>query len=179
MEKANHIFWPRGFTLIELIITVALAAIILSVGIPSFQQTIEQNQLTSQINLFTASLHLARSESVKRGRSVSVCGSSDGINCNNAGYEAGWIVYAENAITGSREADEELLVVNNGLNRDLSLKGSPAISNSITFTANGQASSAGTFALCKLNDATKSREINILITGRIKINTQTANCTPL
>lgn len=178
MNKINHIRFHNGFTLIELMITLVLAAMVLSIGIPSFRQTIEQNQLTSQINSFTTALHLARSESVKRGRRVSVCASSDGSNCNGIGYEQGWIVFAEESSFGTREAAEELINVVDALATGLTLRGSANLGAAITYTPDGQSSAAGQFALCKNNDVNKSRRINILITGRVRIDTISTSCAP-
>lgn len=168
----------NGFTLVELMITLVLAAIILSIGIPSFRQVIEQNQLTSQINSFTTALHLARSEAVKRGQRVTVCASSNGTGCGAAGYEQGWIVFAEDSNFGTREPAEELITTINALDSGLTLRGSVNLSSAITYSPDGQSSAAGQFALCKNNNTSKSRNINILITGRVRIETTAASCTP-
>ena len=64
-----------GFTLIELIITVALAAIIVTIGIPSFRTAILNNSRTAQVNEFVGVLNLARSEAAKRGLRVTICRS--------------------------------------------------------------------------------------------------------
>ena len=68
----------RGFTLIELMITLAVAAILLTVAVPSFQTLIKRNALTARTNNFIADLHFARGEAAKRGSDVSVCPSSNG-----------------------------------------------------------------------------------------------------
>jgi len=84
-----------GFTMIELMVTLAVAAILVTVAVPSFQTMIESNALTSQINLFIGSLNAARSEAVKRGKQVTLCKSVNGSSCAGAGYEAGWIVFVD------------------------------------------------------------------------------------
>ena len=93
-----------GFTIIELMITISLAAVILTFGVPAFQGLTERNQLTSHINSFVSSLALARSEAVKRRQRVVVCVSSDGSTCSNNGtYESGWIVYVDTVQNGTRD----------------------------------------------------------------------------
>ncbi len=69
-------YYLEGFTIVELMLTLAVAAVILSLGVPSFQGLVERNQLTSGINQFVSSL--TRSEAVKRNQRVSLCSSSDG-----------------------------------------------------------------------------------------------------
>jgi len=75
-----------GFTLIELMVTLVVFAILMTVAIPSFQQLRESNQVTSLSNELLTAIHLARSEAVKRGVVVSVC--VDGNNWNE-GWQVG------------------------------------------------------------------------------------------
>ncbi|MGB5065269.1 MAG: GspH/FimT family pseudopilin, partial [Candidatus Competibacter sp.] len=69
-----------GFTLIELMITVALAAIVLTLGVPAFQETIRNNRLATTVNDFISSLNLTRSEAIKRGTRVTLCKSANGTS---------------------------------------------------------------------------------------------------
>jgi type IV fimbrial biogenesis protein FimT len=83
----------RGFTLIELMITVSLVAILLSVAIPSFREVIQNNRAASQANALLAAFNLARAEAVKRGEQVRVCPSSDQATCSGGSdWTVGWIV---------------------------------------------------------------------------------------
>ena len=65
----NNSAKSSGFTLVELMITLAIAGILVAVGIPSFNSTISSNRLTSYANELVTALNLARSEAVKRGMS--------------------------------------------------------------------------------------------------------------
>lgn len=91
----------RGFTLIELIVTIALVAIVATLGIPSFSATLNNNSLASEANRLVAHIQLARSEAIKRNRVVTLCRSGDGVRCGsgsgNRAYEAGWLLYADAA----------------------------------------------------------------------------------
>ncbi|MCC5826462.1 GspH/FimT family pseudopilin [Alkalimonas sp.] len=85
-----------GFTLIELMVTVAVMAIVLTVAIPSFTNLINGNRLTSQANELLSALSYARSEAIRRNADVIFCHSQDGTSCSApaGGNWQGWILFA-------------------------------------------------------------------------------------
>jgi type IV fimbrial biogenesis protein FimT len=88
----------RGFTLIELMITLVLAAIIVSLATPSFQNIIQNNRAATQSNELLAALSLARSEAVKRGARVSLCPSTNQTSCTGGtNWADGWIAFRDTA----------------------------------------------------------------------------------
>lgn len=86
----------HGFTLIELMITLLLAAIIMSLAVPGFRDLVQNNRAATQSNELVAALALARSEAVKRGVNVMLCPSSDQATCTGGDWQDGWIVVLEN-----------------------------------------------------------------------------------
>lgn len=80
-----------GFTLIELMVTISVLAVLLGVGVPSFQATIQGNRITTTANDLVAALQLARSEAVRRGVNVTVCSSNNQSTCSGA-WTNGWVV---------------------------------------------------------------------------------------
>jgi type IV fimbrial biogenesis protein FimT len=85
-----------GFTLIELMIVIVLVAIFITVGVPSFQNLVSDNRLSTQANSLISSLQLARSEALKLRTPVSVCRSTNGATCAGAGaWETGWLVFED------------------------------------------------------------------------------------
>lgn len=82
-----------GFTLVELMITIAVAAILIALATPSFSNLIARNQLTGQSNALVGALQVARAEAVRRNARVIVCrGNAAMTACENGGAWATWVV---------------------------------------------------------------------------------------
>jgi type IV fimbrial biogenesis protein FimT len=82
----------RGMTLIELMVALAIAATLVSMAAPSFNDAILSMKLSGYSNNLVASTMLARGEAIKRNAVVSLCVSSDGATCGAGRWEQGWIV---------------------------------------------------------------------------------------
>ena len=78
-----------GFTLLELMVTLAVASILAVIALPSFRDLLRKNQVSSANNALLADLSYARSEAITRGNIVSICPSSDGATCTAAGQACG------------------------------------------------------------------------------------------
>lgn len=104
MTSSNDIssaaaFEVRGFTIVELLVTVTLAAILLSIAVPSFRQLMVSNRLTAQANEIVAAINFARSEAVKRNGNVTFCranADADNICSTTTDIWQFWIVRAAN-----------------------------------------------------------------------------------
>jgi len=89
----------RGFTLVELMVTIVVLGVLLAVAVPNFQSMIRRNAVASASNSLLADMSYARTEAITRGTIVSICPSSDGVACTDSGtdYESGWLVYTYTA----------------------------------------------------------------------------------
>lgn len=101
-----------GFSLMELMITVAVAAILLGLAAPSFQDTIRNNRLTTAANDLLHSTQLARSEALKRQTPVVVCASANSAalppSCSYGAF-TDWIVFVDANNNWSMDATETVL----------------------------------------------------------------------
>lgn len=87
-----------GFTLIELMTTVVIVALILTLGVPGFQEMVARNRVTTKTNSLVAALVTARNEAIKTGRNaVVVCKrNSSGTACDNSSHwEDGWLLFID------------------------------------------------------------------------------------
>lgn len=96
-------FLSSGFTLIELMVTISVMAILLMIAVPSFIEATLGSKLGAFANNVAANAHLARSEAVKRNAVVTLCVSTDGTTCGTGGWEQGWIVRAADGTVVQRQ----------------------------------------------------------------------------
>ena len=172
-----------GFTLIELLAVLTIATIVLTLGVPSFQEIIRNNRLTTQANRLISSINLARSEAIKRGVRVTLCKSNDGENCvNGNGYEQGWIVFSdqnENAIFDNN--NEEIIRVVGATSGDLIIEAnSDTVADYISYVSEGWSVlingnfQAGTIKLC-IPERSEGRQIVITRGGRARVEKSTCS----
>lgn len=130
-----------GFTLIELMVVLAIAVILITSAIPGFQSFIQNNRLSTTAHQFVTSINLARSEAVKRGKQVTMCKSNNSSSCTgNDGWEQGWIVFVDNNGDGQRQTGgtpEELLRVQNKFSGNITISGQDDVENLISYTESG------------------------------------------
>src|SRR5690554_54374 len=88
----HYRYRSSGFTLIELLVTLVVLAIVVTVAVPSFQDIIRNNRVSTETNSFVSALQLARSEAVKQGAEVSLT-----ANIVNQGFASGYCVYVGGA----------------------------------------------------------------------------------
>lgn len=94
MLTHSRLSFYLGFTLLELLVVIAILVILITLAIPVFDTVIQNNRTASLTNELVSVLHLARSEAIKRGVSVSVCAANDTqLNSCGTNWNNGWIVF--------------------------------------------------------------------------------------
>ena len=121
-----------GFTLIELMVTVAIAALLASLAVPSFQSMLAKNSVDSAADALASDMRFARSEAVKRTSSVTVCASSNGTSCTGADalWKSGWIVFVDINGDATVDAGEQIVRVQGVLPSIASIAASDGTSKS-------------------------------------------------
>lgn len=141
-----------GFTLIELMVTVAVLAILVTIALPSFRAVIIDSRMAGQSNEFLAALTFARSEAIKRNANVT-------LSAKSGSWANGWVVTDANGTTLRDHA---------ALEASSTLSGGGA--TTLTFGSNGQAGAAVTFNLCNPDPSVApGRNIIVGVSGRASI----------
>lgn len=100
-----------GFTLIELMITVAVFAVIVTLAAPAFRNIIVSNSVAFDRDEFFNLLQFARTEAIKNGTATTICKSANGSSCDNSlGWNGGWLLFEDEDRDGSIDAgNDEIL----------------------------------------------------------------------
>lgn len=163
----------RGFTLIELMITLTVVAILLTVGAPSFNTFVKDNRITTQANLIAIDLHMARSAAVKYQRDAQVCISTNASSCTSGtDWGHGWILWVDKDRDNAVDSPGEILKVRTELNGATTL--TSATLNAFTFDSRGFIKNTDSLTLCDDRSGETGRTISILGAGRI--NTSPVGC---
>lgn len=153
-----------GFTLIEMMIAIVIAAVLLAIAAPSFQAIVINNRISAQANDLVSGLAMARSEAIKRGMSVRV-------KAAGADFSSGWTIWVDANGNSSMDADEALRV-HEALKSGFTLVGTGfADTTEIQYRSNGVSDSSGSFRLCY--SGYTGRLISVSATGRVS-TTKTA-----
>lgn len=158
----------RAFTLIELLIVIAIMSITLMVGMPSMQEIITNTRLTNAANSMVSALQLARAEALKQHKTVVVAKNNDWIN--------GWSVFVDNNDDNIQNDDEPTLAAFDSLNPNLMVFAGK-YPNYASYSENGRINTNGRFSFCSSTGENQNfRSVVLALTGRIHI--ESASSTP-
>jgi type IV fimbrial biogenesis protein FimT len=170
-----------GFTLVELMVTIAVLAILLAIGIPAFASLIASNRLTSATNELIASLQTARTEALRRNVRVTVCPAAPGATACSGDWRDGWIAFVDQT-PGNAPAPEsaaDILFRGGPLPTGIVAVANAPLASYASFTADGMSKQLnGDFfpdtsilRVCStstaLTDDRRVRDIHLIGSGRI------------
>jgi len=159
----------RGFTLIELLVAISIAAIMMTIAIPSFRDFLLNSRMTSQTNDFVLALASARSEAVKRGVRVSVCSRATNATCAvSTTWDNGWLVFVDNDGGGTVNGADAILQVREPLEGGNTFRA--VALNNVTFRSTGYPTATDTFTLSDSGGNTRTIRVcpqGLVVTGAV------------
>jgi len=166
-EKRNC----RGFSLYELLMTLALVVLVLTLGLPSFGSIIANHRLKVEVDALFHAVHLARKSSIVRRRAVSICPSSNGIDCDPGfDWSIGWMMFVNtDRDSPAFRDDDEAVLSHHPVDKDARI-----MSNRKSFTLRSIELRAtnGTLVFCDRSGRAAARALVISYTGRPRVTRQ-------
>ena len=161
----------RGFTLIDLLVTLSITAIILAVGVPSFFDFIEKNRTTLAVNKMVGAINFARVEAISYGQTVTLCPQLEELHCGKD-WSTGVIVFIDREANGKIDEADQVIRVFESFTKGSAAKWSSFGSNNyLRFRADGSTiNQNGSFTYCPSNGNEKfAHQIVVNRTGRVRL----------
>ncbi len=171
-----------GFTLVELMVTIAVLAILLAIGIPAFASLIASNRLTSATNELIASLQTARTEALRRNARVTLCPAAPSATACSGAWRDGWMAFVDQTPgnTPGPESAADILFRGGPLPTGIVAVANAPLSSYVSFTADGMSKQlngdflSGTLHVCStstaLTDDRRVRDLDLLGSGGIVLD---------
>lgn len=160
--------YQKGLTIIELMVVVAITAILIGVVAPSVQTINNRSQITSDINSTSTALRFARFTAVDQLKEVIVCPSDDFSICDTSNWNLAKIVFVDRNENGNRDANEALLHTAEKISESNHMT---APNRLIMFSPTGTANQATALTLCtRSKDPKMARQISVNANGRVKLS---------
>lgn len=168
----------KGYSLIEVMVVLALVGAIPVLATSAFSAILNSSRINSGAEAIFNSLHLTRSEAVKRNSRVVMCKSSTGLECTDAGdWHQGWIVFHDANNNGEVDADEDIVYRELALTTQLKLSGNGPVKDYVSYGPTGKtklvsgAFQAGTFTVClQSGGVSDARLVVINSSGRPRLD---------
>lgn len=169
----------RGLTLIELLVTLSIAVVLITIAVPGFQAFFQRNRVQSAGSELVAALNLARSEAIRQGARVSVCGSADPSAavpaCGENQWQNGYVVFFDADGDGQFDENDDEVLRTGVHPTGLSVIAGSNIRRRITYTATGRPAGVVNDTL-RIRAGSICRDLIINNAGRVRVE-DVENCT--
>lgn len=156
----------RGLTLIELMITLAVLAVLATSAVPAMTRFIDEQRLTAGANLLVTHLQYARSEAIARNLPVSACPSPDGLTCQGNRWDMGWMVFIDRHKSAQPASPQEVLRV---VQPETALQMSSGGRKWVRFQGSGAAYGSNlTIRVCAPRSDSSARAVIVSNPGRVR-----------
>jgi type IV fimbrial biogenesis protein FimT len=170
-----------AFTLVELLVALAIAALLCVLAVPAFHDWLAAYQLANHAKHLAETMTRARTEAVRRGHRVSLCKSRDGRQCADQGsWEAGFLVYVDINRDGKVDAGEPVLETDGAAPRGITVTANRPVDDYVSYTNLGQARmlngalQMGTFTVCR--SGRPALQVVLANSGRVRIEKTGDRC---
>jgi len=161
----------NGFTLIELIFTLAIASILLSLSMPSFADLVDRNKISAEVSQLRGSLQLGRKAAITQSKKVTLCPTINGEQCSQD-WSDGYMVFIDDNEDRQLDPNEELLLQSKIGDANIKLRWCAfGVRSSFQWHQTGITNHQnGTFQYCYTNKPELSRGLFISKAGRIRMS---------
>jgi type IV fimbrial biogenesis protein FimT len=167
----------RGFTLVEMLVTLAIGTILLAIALPGYGFLVNSSRLAAVTNDLVSALQLARSEAIKRGLRVTVCKTGNATAatpaCDTAAsWQQGWLVFVDGGTKGVIDSGDILLRVQGQAALAVTITAGVNYGSYISYLSSGGSRGSGGLAngTIQICVAGTRRDIIINITGRPRLD---------
>ncbi len=158
----------RGFTLIELVIVLAILSILFHLAAPTFQYIGANSRMATQMNTMVTSFNYARSEAIKRHHNMVICPNDDGSCARQPHWHNGWLIFIDENFSRELEPGEEVIYVE-AAKKNIKITSS-RYRKRVVFRSKGYSyGSNASFIFCDQRGSVNARAVVLSNTGRTRI----------
>jgi len=171
----------RGFGLIELLVTLFLAALLLGLAVPAYNDWIATTEMMNEAQHLASSMNQARAAAINSGFRVNLCQTAGGRQCLPVGtWEGGWILFIDTNRNGEVDDGEKVLWVEQAAPAGVTMAANGPLSYYVSYTSLGHARmlngalQMGTFTVCRRGRP--AIDVVLAHSGRVRIARTSAIC---
>jgi len=171
----------RGFTLVELLIALAVASLLTALAAPSWREQLAAGELRERADALASAMTLARSEAIKRGARVDLCPSADRATCASSGeWEGGWLAYPNETGVDPQGPIANAVVRDGSAGAGITIRGNTPVARYVSYTSLGHARrhdgalQMGTFTVCR--HGSSAVKVVLANSGRTRVDATTEAC---
>ena len=171
----------RAFTLVEMLVAVAIVATLLAAGGPAFYNWLAQYELTNHTKHLAETMMRARTDAVRTSERVSLCKSPDQRQCADSGtWEGGFIVFVDENENGRLDEGERIIGIDGPAPRGITITANRPLDDYVSYTSLGRARmlngalQMGTFTLCRRGQ--RAMHVVLANSGRVRTERTTTIC---